>query len=694
MARPDRTSLRCFFEPKSIAVIGASRTPGRPGHTLVENLRKAFSGRIYPINKEAGEIAGLPAFASVAEVPGEVDLAVVLVPAESVAPAMLNCAAKGVRGVVVEAADFAEIGPEGRKRQTQIAEIARKAGMRLWGPNCLGVIDTRSGVITTYQPLRDVVPGHTSLITQSGALAGAVLAQVHEARTFAFNKVCSIGNKADVDECDLLDYLAGDPTTKVIGMYLESINDGRRFFDLARRLSREKPIIVLKSGRTPLGVAASLSHTASLAGDDRVVEAAFAQAGIIRVGDIGEFLSVTKAFDRLHERRAGKRVAIVCTTGAGGVLAADQLGLHGLQLAQLSKTTMARLHEQFPAWLEPNQPLDISPTMMKIGPNRALQYAASVVLEDDNVDALLLQTFGLPATASFDAAALAGLIAGKGKAAVAWLYGVRTYLEPWSAALEAGGLPVMPDLRSAARALQALASWSQPGSAPQASAAPREPAIAVQSLPGIADAFALLQRYGVPAARGIPAADAESAARAAQKIGRPVAVKLADMRIAHKSEMGGVRLDLRSADEVRTAAAGMRGPLYVQEMVPPGLEMIISARRDPQFGPVVMCGLGGLWVEVLRDVAIRLAPIDEDEAARMLKQLKAFALLAGSRGQEARDSGLLARALVGLSQCIADHPRIATIEVNPFILWPRGGSAVDVVIEMAEAQGEIHVHEH
>jgi len=694
MARPDRTSLRCFFEPKSIAVIGASRTPGRPGHTLVENLRKAFSGRIYPINKEAGEIAGLPAFASVAEVPGEVDLAVVLVPAESVAPAMLNCAAKGVRGVVVEAADFAEIGPEGRKRQTQIAEIARKAGMRLWGPNCLGVIDTRSGVITTYQPLRDVVPGHTSLITQSGALAGAVLAQVHEARTFAFNKVCSIGNKADVDECDLLDYLAGDPTTKVIGMYLESINDGRRFFDLARRLSREKPIIVLKSGRTPLGVAASLSHTASLAGDDRVVEAAFAQAGIIRVGDIGEFLSVTKAFDRLHERRAGKRVAIVCTTGAGGVLAADQLGLHGLQLAQLSKTTMARLHEQFPAWLEPNQPLDISPTMMKIGPNRALQYAASVVLEDDNVDALLLQTFGLPATASFDAAALAGLIAGKGKAAVAWLYGVRTYLEPWSAALEAGGLPVMPDLRSAARALQALASWSQPGSAPQASAAPREPAIAVQSLPGIADAFALLQRYGVPAARGIPAADAESAARAAQKIGRPVAVKLADMRIAHKSEMGGVRLDLRSADEVRTAAAGMRGPLYVQEMVPPGLEMIISARRDPQFGPVVMCGLGGLWVEVLRDVAIRLAPIDEDEAARMLKQLKAFALLAGSRGQEARDGGLLARALVGLSQCIADHPRIATIEVNPFILWPRGGSAVDVVIEMAEAQGEIHVHEH
>lgn len=694
MARPDRTSLRCFFEPKSIAVIGASRTPGRPGHTLVENLRKAFSGRIYPINKEAGEIAGLPAFASVSEVPGEVDLAVVLVPAESVAPAMLNCAAKGVRGVVVEAADFAEIGPEGRKRQTQIAEIARKAGMRLWGPNCLGVIDTRSGVITTYQPLRDVVPGHTSLITQSGALAGAVLAQVHEARTFAFNKVCSIGNKADVDECDLLDYLAGDPTTKVIGMYLESINDGRRFFDLARRLSREKPIIVLKSGRTPLGVAASLSHTASLAGDDRVVEAAFAQAGIIRVGDIGEFLSVTKAFDRLHERRAGKRVAIVCTTGAGGVLAADQLGLHGLQLAQLSKTTMARLHEQFPAWLEPNQPLDISPTMMKIGPNRALQYAASVVLEDDNVDALLLQTFGLPATASFDAAALAGLIAGKGKAAVAWLYGVRTYLEPWSAALEAGGLPVMPDLRSAARALQALASWSQPGSAPQASAAPREPAIAVQSLPGIADAFALLQRYGVPAARGIPAADAESAARAAQKIGRPVAVKLADMRIAHKSEMGGVRLDLRSADEVRTAAAGMRGPLYVQEMVPPGLEMIISARRDPQFGPVVMCGLGGLWVEVLRDVAIRLAPIDEDEAARMLKQLKAFALLAGSRGQEARDGGLLARALVGLSQCIADHPRIATIEVNPFILWPRGGSAVDVVIEMAEAQGEIHVHEH
>src|SRR6185436_844167 len=221
MRRPDSSSLRCFFEPKSIAVIGASRTPGRPGHTLVENLRKAFAGQIYPINTQAGEVAGLPAFPSVAEVPGDVELAVVLVPAESVPQAVMSCAQKGVRGVVVEAADFAEIGAEGRLRQVQIADIARNAGMRLWGPNCLGVIDARSGVITTYQPLRDVVPGHTSLITQSGALAGAVLAQIHEARTFAFNKVCSIGNKADVDECDLLEYLAGDPSTRVIGMYLE-----------------------------------------------------------------------------------------------------------------------------------------------------------------------------------------------------------------------------------------------------------------------------------------------------------------------------------------------------------------------------------------------------------------------------------------------------------------------------------------
>jgi acetate---CoA ligase (ADP-forming) len=693
MPRPDSESLRCFFEPKSIAVIGASRTPGRPGHTLVENLRKAFAGRIYPINKEAGEIAGLPAFTSVADVPGEVDLAVVLVPAESVTPAVLSCAAKGVRGVIVEAADFAEIGPEGRQRQMRIAEIARNAGMRLWGPNCLGVIDTRSGVITTYQPLRDVVPGHTSLITQSGALAGAVLAQVHEARTFAFNKVCSIGNKADVDECDLLEYLAGDPTTRVIGMYLESINDGRRFFELARRLTRDKPVIVLKSGRTPLGVAASLSHTASLAGDDRVVEAAFAQAGIVRVGDIGEFLSVMKAFDRLHERRAGKRVAIVCTTGAGGVLAADQLGLHGLELAHLSKVTMARLHEQFPAWLEPNQPLDISPTMMKIGPNRALQHAAAAVLEDDNVDALLLQTFGLPATASFDAAALAGLVAGKGKAAVAWLYGVRAYLEPWTVALEAGGLPVLPDLRSAARALQALASRAS--SAEQHSIAAdstpgpvREPAPAVESPPDTADAFALLRRYGIPAARGIQAANAEAAVSAAQLIAGPVAVKLADMRIAHKSEVGGVRLNLRTADEVRAAASAMGGPLYVQEMLAPGVELIISARRDPQFGPVVICGLGGLWVEILGDVAIRLAPIDEDDAARMLRELKAFPLLAGARGQKARDTMLLARAVVGLSQCIAENPAIATIEVNPFILWEDGGGAVDVVIEMTQTKSE------
>src|SRR6185436_18344171 len=273
---------------------------------------------------------------------------------------------------------------------------------------------------------------------------------------------------------------------------------------------------------------------ASLAGDDGVVQAAFVQAGITRAGDLGEFLSLLKTFDRLHRRHAGKRVAIVCTTGAGGVLAADQLGLHGLELAHLSKPTMARLHERFPAWLEPNQPLDISPTMMKIGPNRALQYAAEVVLADENVDALLLQTFGLPATASFDPAALAASIAGKGKAAVAWLYGVRTYLEPWTAALEAGGLPVMPDLRSAARALQALAART--GQESDVAAGPTlqggESGTGVQLLPDTAGAFDLLRRYGIPAAQGVQVADAEGAVRAAQKIGKAVAVKLADMAIA------------------------------------------------------------------------------------------------------------------------------------------------------------------
>lgn len=703
MGRPDTQSVRCFFEPRSIAVIGASRTPGRPGHTLVENLRTSFSGRVYPINTQADEIAGLKAYPNVSAIPDEVDLVVVLVPAESVPEAVNDCARKGARGVIVEASDFAEIGPEGRRRQAEITETARRAGMRLWGPNCMGVIDARSGVITTYQPLRDVVPGHTSLITQSGALAGAVLAHVHEARVFAFNKVCSIGNKADVDECDLLEYLETDPTTKVIALYLESINDGHRFFEISRRLTPKKPIIVLKSGRTPLGVAASLSHTASLAGDDRVVDAAFAEAGIIRVGDIGELLSVTKTFDRLHERHAGKRVAVVCTTGAGGVMAADQLGLHGLEIARLTKDTMARLYEQFPPWLEPDRPLDISLTMMKVGPNRALGYATQVVLEDENVDGLLLQTFGLPATASFDPAALAAIIRKSGKTAVAWLYGRREYLEPWSQALEAGDLPVMPDLRAAARALQATADWAAhkalAANEPQASnghdrRAPRHQSSALTSVPSISEAFALLRRYGVPAANGKAVDDPEGAVRAASQMGGAVAIKLADMRIAHKSELGGVRLGLKSSDDVRAAAVELTNlarnvvdaPIYVQAMVPLGLELIISARRDPQFGPVVMCGLGGLWVEVLDDIAIRLAPVGETEAMRMVSELKAYPLLKGARGQQPRDVGCLVRAIMGLSNLITDHPAIRTIEVNPFILHAHGGAAVDVVIQVGDEE--------
>lgn len=701
MGRYAPETLDFFFKPRSIAVIGASRTPGRPGYTLVENLRAAYGGEIYPINTQVDSIAGLKAYPSVMDVPGNIDLAVILIPAEQAVSAVRQCAEKNVAAVIVEASDFAEIGPLGKLRQDEITRIARDAKMRLWGPNCLGVIDTRSQVVTTYMPLRDVKPGRVSLVTQSGALAGAVLLQIHEGRVFSFNKVCSIGNKADVDETDLLEYLGQDPDTRVIAMYLESINDGKRFIELARAVSLEKPIIILKSGHTALGTSASLSHTASLTGDDRVVDAAFSDAGIIRVHDIGEFLTVTKAFDRLYDRTAGRRVAVVCTTGAGGVLAADQIDSHDLSIASLSESTLARLHEQFPSWLQPNQPVDVSPTMMKIGPNRALQYAASAVLADDGVDALLVQTFGLPATAQFDPSAFSEVVLKSGKPCVAWLYGLKAYLDPWRQALEENGIPVMPDLRSAARALQCLALWNEYRSAQIAhrvqfpvqvdcktSATPQS-AIKITS---VADAFALLRSHGIPVAQTEVSNDPETVVSIAARIGYPVVVKAADLSLQHKSDIGAVKLNIRSAQSARDAVAAVRRVLpdgasqsiVVQQMVKPGLEVIVGGVRDPQFGPVVICGLGGIWVEILKDTVLRLAPITEERALSMLQELRAFPILAGGRGQPALDIGSIARVIVAVGRIMLEHPNVRSLDINPFVAYPdgEGGCAIDVLIDL------------
>ncbi|MBI4182685.1 MAG: acetate--CoA ligase family protein [Proteobacteria bacterium] len=702
----EAASLDCFFRPRSIAVVGASRTPGRAGYVLVENLKSGFGGEVYPINAQADEIAGLMAYRSVGDVPGELDLAVLLVPAGSVPEAVRDCAEKRVKGVIVEASDFAEVGAEGRERQDEIVRIARDSGMRLWGPNCMGVIDTRSRVVTTYAPLRDVRPGNVSLVTQSGSMAGAILLQVHENRTFSFNKICSIGNKADVDETDLLDYLGDDPHTKVVAMYLESIGDGRRFYELATRVSPRKPIVVLKSGRTAMGVSASMTHTASLTGDDRVAQAVFAEAGIVRADDVGDFLLLLKAFDGLHARTAGRRVAIVSTTGAGGVMASDQLGLHGLSMASLSPPTMERIYQEFPRWLKPDQPLDISPTMMKIGPNRALQHAVSAVLDDANVDALLLLTYGMPSTAAFDPGALAGIVARSNKAAVAWLYGLRQYLDPWARALEEGGVPVMPDLRSAAGALSALAGWSERkarpvaptrGAAPKArpvSAARGRPPLGGSS-PSLAQAFALLSEYGIAVAHGETAAGAEEAVRAAARIGYPVALKAADPRLTHRSDVGAVKLNLADAEAVRAAVGAVERAIpgqlsravHVQEMIGPGLEVIVGGWRDPQFGPVVVCGLGGIWVELLKDVAMRVTPASEATIRAMIRELRAFPLLDGFRGQPAYDQEALVRTVSAVGWIMNDHPEIRSLDVNPVILLPegKGGVAVDVAVHLVGA---------
>ncbi len=697
--------LEAFFEPKSVAVIGASRNPTKLGYGILKNiLESGFQGAIYPVNPKADEILDLPAYASVLDVPDPIDLAVIVVPDRFVLDVMEECGKKGVKGVIIISAGFREAGLEGVHRERRLSEIARQYGIRVIGPNCLGVIDTITPINASFAP---GMPrrGDIAFMSQSGALCTAVL-DWSVAEGIGFSRFVSLGNKADVEETDLLRAWGDDPHTKVIIAYIEGINDGREFLETARQVTRKRPVIAIKSGTTQAGSRAVSSHTSSLAGSERAYQAAFHQAGILRAQSILDLFDWATAFAS-QPLIKGDRLAIVTNAGGPGILATDAIERAGLHLASLTSETTARLRSRLAEAAAVLNPVDV---LGDAGPEE-YGFALETVLQDPNVDGVIAILAPQVLTPVVEMGRVVSEVARRHDKPVFGCFMGEARMRAGVEELWKWGVPNYGFPERAVAAMKAMVSYRQRVNRPPlevtrfevdrervAQVLDRAKAEGRVAL-GEAEAREVALAYGLTMPRSALARSAEEAVAHAQAIGYPVAMKIASPDILHKSDIGGVKLNLMDATEVRDAfdLMTLRAARYmpeaeiwgvlVQEMVQPGRELIVGMSRDPQFGPLVACGLGGIYVEVLKDVAFRLAPLDARDAREMLEELRSYQLLRGVRGERPSDLEAVVDAILRVSQLVTDFPGIVELDVNPLVVHERGAVAIDVRLALKGTGG-------
>ena len=685
-------SLRPFFAPAGVAVIGASRRRGSIGGELFRNVLEAdFSGAVYPVNRSGESVAGVRGYASIDEISDEIDLAVICVPGERVIEAAEESLRKGVRALCVISAGFAEVGPEGAVRQEQLLALVRAHGARMIGPNCLGIAVAESQLNATFAA-KAPPWGSIGFSSQSGAL-GLALIEAAATRGIGLSAFVSIGNKADVSSNDLIEYWEDDERTKLVALYVESFGNPRKFARIARRVSRTKPILAMKSGRTSAGVKAAASHTAALTSSDAAVQALFRQAGVIRAETLEELVDLSVLLSTQPTPR-GNRVALLTNAGGLGILAADACEAAGLELPTLSDETTAALAELLPKEASVANPVDM------LGSATAASYEQSlpIVLADKGVDAVIV-LFVPPVTATADevAAAVARATHGADKPVLAVIIDARGIPQSLAeAGVAAFGYP-----ESAARALGravARGEWlRQPaGSIPVLDDVDRDAAraIVMQALERAPDVWldadearALLQAYGLPVVDQRVAVTPEDAAAAAEELGYPVVVKTAAAGV-HKTEVGGVVLNLSTRDDVRAAAASMNGPVLVQPMRGGSAELLAGVVQDPLFGPLVALGPGGVFAELIGAAGIRLAPLTDADARELVLEGKTGTLVRGYRGKAPADANALVDLLHPLSELGTHRPEVAELDLNPVLAGPDGCVAVDarVRVRIADAR--------
>ncbi len=699
--------LKTIFSPRSVAVIGASAKPQSLGRAVFANLLFAgYDGCVYPVNAKAKNVLGVRAYPSVMDVPDEVDLAVVLVPAGFVPQVLKDAGRKGCKGAIVISAGFREIGGNGVELERELQAVACEYGMAVVGPNCFGVINTDPSVSLNATFSRNFpLGGKIAFISQSGAVGVAAL-EYAAAERIGFSKFISIGNKADLDENDVLAALADDPETDVILLYLEALENPKEFLKLARRISEKKPILGVKSGRTLEGAKAAASHTGALAGSDEVYDSLFTQCGVLRVDTLEELFRLGLAFSKQPLPR-GNRVAIVTNAGGPGIMATDNSVRHGLQLSSLDPKTRSILTADLPPTVSLNNPIDL----IGDADESRYQLAMQAVLTDENVDGVIVicvpqMLTNLEATSK--AIVQQARFSNKPVFAV---YMATGDIEDSLKILEDAQIPHYRFPEDAARALGSMARYFQWRSRPRTEIKNFQDvqqgkvreilAKAKQErrkfLPE-PEAHAVLQAYGLPMLRSKMVGDSSEAVAAAREMGGPVVLKIVSPDIVHKVDVGGVKLNLESEAEVREAydellqqvkAAKNDVKIWgvlVQEMVRGGKETILGMKRDPHFGALLMFGLGGIYVEVLRDVTFRIAPIRELGAQHMIENIKGIKLLTGCRGEPPSDLAAIAQSLLRLSQLVTDFPEIEEMDINPLIVLPEGSGArvVDARILIAD----------
>ena len=691
-------NLHPIFSPRSVAVIGASTIPGKVGHDIFVNILKGeYKGTLFPINPTAHSVRSVKAYPSVLEVPDDIDLSIIILPPRAALRAVEESAQKGAKGIVIVSAGFREVDEEGRKVEEAITARCRELGIRLVGPNCLGVINPQPSVsLNASFAARMPAFGHMSFISQSGALCTAVLDFASD-RDFGFSKFISIGNKADVDELDLLRYLHEDPDTEVIMIYLEELKRGAEFVQEVKNITsgdRPTPVLVVKSGRTAAGARAAASHTGSLAGSDAVYEAIFQQAGIIRAESIEELFNFASAFSS-KKIPSGNKVAIVTNAGGPGIVATDMTITSGLELAKFREETIEVLASHLPVTANLHNPVDV------IGDATRDRYenALGAVIKDEGVDgALVILTPQSMTNALGTAEAIAQIYRRTHKPILCCFMGIID-VSAGVKYLQGQGIPVFRFPEQAARSFGALytySRWLNRQILAQFSLehdTERAAQIISQCLDtgkhylGEADSMELLGCYGFNTLPSTVAATVEEAVDFAERIGFPVALKIVSPQIIHKSDAGGVEIQIQDSDSVREAfqaivrKAEAFAPdvvidgVLVQKMAPKGEEVIIGASKSPGFGHLIMFGLGGIFVEVFKDVVFRLAPIGRNDARRMIRGIRGYSILGGVRGKPARDEEAVEKALVSLSDMVFNHPEIKEMDINPLFVHEKGKGA-------------------
>jgi len=699
-------SLEKFFCPDSVAIIGAAREEGKVGRTILDNIINfGYKGKVFPINPKADDINGIKCYKSILDVPQDVDLAVIVIPNKFISSVLEECGQKNVKAAIVISAGFKETGPEGAKLEEELVRVARKHGIRILGPNCLGMANYACKLNATFA-LENPSDGDIAFMSQSGALITAIMDWA-TTQEIPMSKYVSLGNKSDIAEKDLFEFWANDPSCKVISAYIEGVTDGRQFIDMASKVTRKKPIVVIKSGNTSEGAKAVSSHTGTLAGSSKAYECALKQAGIIRARTIRNLFDYATAFS-YQPLPDGKNVAIITNAGGPGIMATDACEENQISLAKLDEKTVLKLKEFLPAAANFHNPIDV------IGDALADRYKKTleVIIEDKNVNAIIVLLTPQAMTQIIETAqAIVEVINNsKRKIPVIACFMGGKGVKPGIDYLIHHKVPCYDIPEGAVATLKVMIAQSE-------WLAKKEEKIKIFDVNkkvvknifdlarkekrfelGESESRNILEAYNIRIPSAFTAKTIKEAKEFTKKIGYPVVLKIDSPDILHKTDFGGIKVGIKSDKELedgfneiinnvksKKPDANIRG-ISIQEMITDKQETIIGINKDPQFGPMIMFGLGGIYVEILKDVSFRIAPITESDAREMIEEIKTIKLLKGARGAKPSDINSIVETLLKVSQLVTDFPEIVEMDINPLFVKAEGLGSIagDVRIRISE----------